>query len=336
MEFIGTENIQADKWYDLSIRSNYISPFQTPEYYNIIKQNEGFTPYVFATEEDGIYTSLVVVVVHKEKGYKSFFTRRGIIYGGPLFAENESISLSVLLKGISQYFKSKVIFIEIRNFFDYSEHSDIFLRDKWEFLSYLNYTIELQNLKPGELLSSFSYNRRREIRLSIERDASYKECETQLELRSLYNILEDLYKKKVKLPLPNFEFFFKLWQSEIGKVFVVLKDGKVLGGCFCVILKKVSIYTMYYCGLRDFDKKIFPTHLAILAALDFASQNGIAIFDFMGAGLKNKEYGVRQYKQEFGGRLNEYGRYRKILNPFWFKIGELGLALLKKAPTIKM
>ena len=51
----------------------------------------------------------------------------------------------------------------------------------------------------------------------------------------------------------------------------------------------------------------------------------------MGAGLKNEEYGVRSYKKEFGGELNEYGRYRLILHPAIFKVGIMGLTLMRRA-----
>jgi lipid II:glycine glycyltransferase (peptidoglycan interpeptide bridge formation enzyme) len=194
----------------------------------------------------------------------------------------------------------------------------------------LNFTIELNDKKQEDILSGMNYNRRREIRLSLDNGAFHKVCESEDELRILYNILEELYKKKVKLPLPDYEYFRMLWQSKTGKVFVVMHQGKIIGGSICAFMDKISIYTMYYCGLRDYNKKIFPSNLAVLAAIVYAIQNGMKLLDFMGAGLKGEEYGVRKYKQEFGGTLNEYGRYRKILQPFWFKIGLKGIEMLKR------
>jgi lipid II:glycine glycyltransferase (peptidoglycan interpeptide bridge formation enzyme) len=103
----------------------------------------------------------------------------------------------------------------------------------------------------------------------------------------------------------------------------------IIGGAFCFFMKNKSIYTMYYCGDRDYNKRIFPTHLSILAAIDFGIQYNIEYLDFMGAGVRNKEYGVRKYKQEFGGELIEYGRFRKINNKFLFATGKMGLGLIK-------
>jgi lipid II:glycine glycyltransferase (peptidoglycan interpeptide bridge formation enzyme) len=117
--------------------------------------------------------------------------------------------------------------------------------------------------------------------------------------------------------------------SPIGKVFVVLHNGNIIGGAFCLYTEQRSVYTLYYCSIREYHKRIFPAHLSILAAIDFGIKNGLEYLDFMGAGLKEKEYGVRQYKQEFGGEMIEYGRFRKVNNRFMFAIGEAGLWILR-------
>jgi len=51
----------------------------------------------------------------------------------------------------------------------------------------------------------------------------------------------------------------------------------------------------------------------------------------MGAGLPSKNYGVREYKKEFGGQLREYGRYVKILNPVLYYLGKSVLSIKKKS-----
>ena len=45
----------------------------------------------------------------------------------------------------------------------------------------------------------------------------------------------------------------------------------------------------------------------------FPLHRGGGIFDFMGAGPRNKEYGVRKFKLTFGGELTPEYRYRKYL-----------------------
>lgn len=329
MRLVVNNDVNIDKWKQLLSVSEFASPFQSYDFYNFYNSIPIYTADVFAILEKDEYTSLVVIAIQKEKGIKSFFSKRGIVYGGPLIKKGSTESINVLLNEIGKYYKGHLIYLEARNFFDYSMYSPIFESIKWRFIPYVNITINTEDRTMSELLSNMKYNRRREIKQSLDRQAYHKICETEEELNELYSILDDLYKSRVKLPLPELSFFKKLWRSRIGRVFVVIHDGKVIGGSFCVVLHNKSIYTMYYCGLRQYDKKIFPTHLAVYAALEYAINTNCKVLDFMGAGIKNVEYGVRNYKQEFGGELNEYGRYLKILNPFLFKIGTLGLKLLK-------
>jgi lipid II:glycine glycyltransferase (peptidoglycan interpeptide bridge formation enzyme) len=174
------------------------------------------------------------------------------------------------------------------------------------------------------------YNRKREIRLSLAQGAVFRIAQTIFEVEKLYLILKELYFLKLKLPLPNLKFFIELFKSSIGKVFIVIHENKIIGGSFCLFSKGDTIYTLYYCGLRNYHNKIFPTHLAILAAIDFGIENNLEYLDFMGAGLKEKEYGVRKYKQEFGSITFENGRFLKILQPFLYSLGKTGLKIYKK------
>jgi lipid II:glycine glycyltransferase (peptidoglycan interpeptide bridge formation enzyme) len=174
------------------------------------------------------------------------------------------------------------------------------------------------------------YNRRREINISYKAGASVKSTSTIEEVSQLYNILESLYRTRVKLPFPGFSYFKNLYESKIGKIFIVTHESKIIGGAFCLYYEGLAIYTLYYAGIRDYDKKIFPTHLAIMGIIEFAVNNNLKCIDFMGAGKPAEDYGVRDFKLQFGGALVEHGRYLLILNPLLYKIGVLGLKLLSK------
>ena len=50
----------------------------------------------------------------------------------------------------------------------------------------------------------------------------------------------------------------------------------------------------------------------------------------MGAGEPGVPYGVRDFKSEFGGKLVEHGRFLCVKKPLLYKIGVLGVKLLKK------
>jgi lipid II:glycine glycyltransferase (peptidoglycan interpeptide bridge formation enzyme) len=143
----------------------------------------------------------------------------------------------------------------------------------------------------------------------------------------LYEILKKNYKERVKLPLPPIDFFLKYFHTQAIKIFAVIHNEKIIGGAFCPVLENKKLFTFYYCGIREYHKKIFPTHLAILASLEYCIVHQIPHFNFMGAGKPEVDYGVRNYKLEFGGELVEYGRFLKINNHFLYNLGKLGLKL---------
>jgi lipid II:glycine glycyltransferase (peptidoglycan interpeptide bridge formation enzyme) len=64
--------------------------------------------------------------------------------------------------------------------------------------------------------------------------------------------------------------------------------------------------------------------------MKYAIDNRLQHFDFMGAGNPNQPYGVRDYKEKFGGKLVEHGRYRKITKPFLFILGKISLKIISR------
>lgn len=332
MIFIKTHNIALERWKSFLKSSTLVTPFQTPEYLDFFNSVPGLSAEVFAIEESKELLALCVVTFQKEKGIKGYFSRRAIIYGGPLIAKGEDgkRALGTLLSELNKELKRKVIYVETRNFNNYSEYKEIFLKNGWNYEPYLNFQISLYGKALEDLLSAMKYNRRREIQLSLKEGTYAKEAENMNEVIALYNILFALYEDRVKLPMPDLEFFIKLFNSSIGKVFIIKHKENIIGGSFCFYYPGHSIYTMYYCGLRDYHSKIFATHLAVLETIKFGLRNNLQKVDLMGAGKPNEEYGVRKYKSEFGGEQVEHGRFIKIYNPFLFKIGKMGMKVIKK------
>jgi len=328
MKLLVDEEIDRLQWNELIDKSSYSTPFQTKEFYEIFKSNEAYTANVFAVEKSGELQALVVVTIQKEPRLKSFFSKRGIIYGGPIISNEESYEF--LLGEIADYYRGKIIYLETRNYNNYNKLKNVYEKNGWRYVPYLNNQLSLMGTTKDKVLSKLSANRRREINKSLSNGASYEVCKQEKDLIELYNILEDLYKKRVKLPLPDCEFFMELYKRKNAKVFIVKHNGNIIGGSFCPYLPRKSIYTYYYCGLRNYKNNIYPTHLAIYAAIEFAINNDITILDFMGAGKPNVDYGVRKYKSQFGGEEVEHGRFLKILNKPLFITGKLGLKILSK------
>jgi lipid II:glycine glycyltransferase (peptidoglycan interpeptide bridge formation enzyme) len=321
--------ISIKDWNNLLADGLFASPFQTSEYFNLISKIKGFDPSVFALSDSAKIKVLMVVTIMKESGFMVFFSRRGIVFGGPVISDATKEELSFFLKEAGTRLIGKAIYLETRNFFDYSFYKDSFLKSGWSYEPYLNVKLNLVGVTKENLLSLFKYNRRREIKQSILNGATYHRCSKEEEVLSVYKILQEIYKENVNLPLPSFDFFFEFFKTNIMKVFVVMHGEKIIGGSFCPVLPGKGLYTFYYCGLRNYHKRIFPTHLAVLAALEFAVENKIPVVDFMGAGKPDIEYGVRKFKLEFGGELVEEGRFLKVLNPILYILGKFGVGIIK-------
>ena len=325
-------DVDGVKWDTLINNSVYSSPFQTKQFYELCNSTSGYKGYVYAIEGlDNKYYALCVVSYTYEKGIKSWFSRRAIIYGGPLLLDHyKDSSLELLIEEITLDLAHKAIYIEFRNFFNYNSFSSQFNQNGWLYTTYLNVKVNLNYSSVKELLSTFKYNRRREIRLTLNAGLTYEKAKKIDELISVYRILKDLYKQRIGLPLPEVSFFKNFWNTGLMKVFIV-KDGKlIVGGSFCVVLKGKAIYTFYYCGLRNYKPKTYPTHLAVLAAMEYGIKNNLKYLDFMGAGKPEYEYGVRNYKMQFGGELVEYGRYIRINNKFLYYIGSKVIEFKKR------
>lgn len=324
------DQITKERWRKFLEGSLFSSPFQSWQYFQCINETPNSGAKVFALFEKDELEILMVVTLMQERGFQRVFSKRGIVFGGPVLGENlKAEQLAFFLKHVSKKLRGESIYVETRNFFDYSSFIKDFNNAGWKYEPYLNYQLSLMNVKREDVLSLLSYNRRREIRGSLSLGATYNLCSSESEVHDVYEILRRLYSERVKVPLPSLDFFLSLFHNNILKVFIVKHDGKCIGGSFCPFQEGKNIFTFYYCGLRDYQKSIFPTHLAVLAAIEYAIDKNIPIIDFMGAGKPDVSYGVRQYKSEFGGTLVEFGRFLKILNPTMFRLGKVGLNVKK-------
>ncbi|MET2984891.1 peptidoglycan bridge formation glycyltransferase FemA/FemB family protein [Aureibaculum conchae] len=328
MKLLINEGVRRDKWTNLLENSQYSNPFHTESFYNFYNSIEEFSADVFALEENDQYTALVVVTIQKELGVKGYFSRRGIIYAGPVFTNNSESTSTALLKGVFNYYRKKLIYIESRNNFDYSAFKNHFGKLGFNYVPWLNFHLNTKEL--ASMKKVMSSSKLRQIKKSIKNGAHWAEAKSEKEIKYFYAILSDLYKNKVKKPLFPEEFFIEFFRKNVGKCLLVYKGNTVIGGIICPILKNKIIYEMYVCGLDQEYKHLYPSSMATWAAMEYAVQNNIALFDFMGAGSPDEDYGVREFKSRFGGEQVEHGRFMKIINPFLFKIGSIGVKVLAK------
>jgi len=327
------EQIDSDRWEDLLIQTDDYSPFQTEEFHTLFNATEGLHSDVFAIEENSAYLCLAVVTVQKEKGLLSFFSARGIVYGGILIRPDNVEALDILLNGINDFYRNKLIYIEIRNSFDYSTYSHVFEKNGWEYLPWLNILKEISGSE--DLHSELSESRRRQIRKALGSGITSDFAKDITEIKAFYRILSILYSNKINKPLLPFSFFKRAFESRFSLFLLVKYAGRIIGGIMLVPLQGKAVYEFYVCGLDAVFREQYPSVVSTWAGIEYARLNKIPVFDFMGAGSPDKEYGVRDFKKRFGGRLVEHGRYIKICSPVLYRIGKTGLNIIKIPKLIK-
>ena len=287
-------------------------------------------PFAYGVAEDGVLKGVVVGFVTVEQSrWRQFFTRRAIINGGPLLAEDISTeALRLLLRRLREEVSKEAIYIEMRNFNDYSRWKDRFEACGFAYQPHLNFHLDCS--EEAVIQRNMHESRRRQVRKGLASGAVIEKAKTELEVRDFYRILEQLYRRKVKTPLFGLEFFLAFFRQEWGKYLLVKYEGKVIGGMMCPILEGRAIYEWYVCGLDEPYREQHPSVLATYAAMQYAVEHGLPRFDFMGAGKPGGDYGVRAFKAQMGGQLVEHGRFLLIAKPLLYWIGVLGVAWLRR------
>lgn len=325
-----SEKIDVTAWKGLIVKSSTANFFQTKECFDFYSSLSFMEAFAFGVIEDESLKGVIVGYIQKDGGkIKQYFSRRAIIIGGALLADDISDkALSELLVYCKNKLSKKAIYIEFRNFNDYSLYKGIFQKNSFEYVPHLNFHIDCSCEEI--MLRNLHGRKKRYIKAGIKKGAELVVSPSLDEVREYYQILVDLYRTRVGMPLFPFEFFEKLYQSEWGKILLIRYQNQIIGGITCAILEKKVLYHWFIAGWDEQFKSICPSTLATWAAMDWAVKKQLPISDMMGAGKPNESYGVRDFKAAFGGKLVEHGRFLCILNPILYQGGKIGVKILKR------
>lgn len=328
LETIVNNQVSREAWQAFLTKNDFANPFQSPEGFDYLKTLNTMEVSIHAVQNtgDGEIRALVIVTLQQEPGIKKHFSSRGIIYGGPMLSDNESAK--ILLEHLKNYFKGKAIYLETRNFFNYSKYKGLFSTESWDYIPWLNF--HLITDEEAAMRKRMSSSRLRQVKKGLKNGATWKEAKSLDEVKAFYNILKELYDEKIKKPLPKWDFFERFFYSKMGIYLMVEFEGKVIGGIMSPVLKDQAIYEWYIAGKDQEHRDQHPSVLATYAAMDYGVRNGLKYFDFMGAGPADEEYGVRDFKARFGGDQVEDGRFRLILKPILYKVGEAAIKIMSK------
>ena len=324
------DQIDRNKWNDLLAHSSTASYFQSPECYDFYQSLSFLMPFGYGVSENGELKGVIIgYIISDGNLIKRFFSRRAIIPGGVLISEEISHkALSQLLQTLKEKLDKKVIYIEIRNYQDYTKYKTLFGENNFKYQVHLNFHVLTPNSESA--LKNLSTTKRRDVKLSLKEGAEIIEAGNREEVAKYYDLLKLLYQTKVKTPLFPVEFFDRLVLDSYGKLFLIKYNGQIIGGSVCVGMENSVLYEWFVCGTDGKFKNIYPSTLATWAAIKYAAENGYRYFDMMGAGKPDEGYGVREFKSKFGGELVEHGRFLYVIKPLLYNLGKKAIEIKKR------
>ena len=226
----------------------------------------------------------------------------------------------LLSKAIEKYCKSRALYIEYRHFSNDNIYHSSLVTSHYKALPWYNI---YRKFEAGDNVAKFMNKaKQRQLRQSLAAGVQIEHNPTPEQITEWYQLLKKLY-HRIHRPLPSLQLFQRLNKSGIGKLFVVIYQGTIISGSALLFLKQnksqfstlnSQLFCEYYrASTPEKYTGIYPSVVATWQELQFVVDYGGGIFDFMGAGPRNKEYGVRKFKLTFGGELTPEYRYRKYL-----------------------
>ncbi len=268
------------------------------------------------------------------RGLHHKFTARTIIFGGPLLAKGSRLEkefvLKTLLHAVQEYVKKRSLFTEFRNLYDLGDYKPIFRENNFEWEEWLNLLIDTRSREAA--WANMSENRRRQVKKSLFAGAEIVYDPSPEQIDAFYEILTGLYAKKVRKPLPSKSFFHALAREAgpsndngLSPIILIVHNQRVIAGIACPILPGKAMYEWYVCGLDKAynEQDIYPSTMVTWAAIAHAADHNIPMFNFLGMGKPSQEYGVRDFKERFGGQQVRHGRFFAVNHRFRYALAKM-------------
>ena len=304
--------------------------FQSDAYYSFLEGTDLFEPFRYEVSRNGKTVGRIQGYIQSDGGtLKRFFSRRAIVNAGPSFAEDiHEDEICALLKQCIDGLRGRAIYIETRNFKDFSAYRTCFEKAGFFYEPHYDFIVDTSNVEALE--ERMGKSRKRDVKTSLKNGATVVEEPLWEEVAAFYDVLDHLYKTRVKTPLFPLSFFEKLYHTSFSKFILVRFEGEIVGGTVCVYDNE-TVYEWFACGRDGVYKNVYPSTVATYHGIRFAADNGFKCFDMMGAGAPGDGgYGVRDFKAKFGGELVEYGRFRYVANKPMYSLGKWVVKLMKK------
>ena len=253
-------------------------------------------------------------------------------FGGVVCASDATgrTALDLVLRAYEQTRSVSVLFTELRNTAPVGCLHPTLDAHSYQHEDHLNFLIDLTQSETA-LWGNIRSNARRNVRKAETIGVTVDEVTDPADLAPIYLVLKAVY-KRLQVPLPDISLFHSafdvLYPRDMMRVLVARIDDTLIGALTLLIHQGVMTY--WYTGtLREFSAHR-PADLLVWHALKLGAASGCRVFDFGGGGRPDEEYGVRDFKAKFGGKLVDYGRNMCIHAPRRFKLSRTGYQIMRR------
>lgn len=236
-------------------------------------------------------------------------------YGGPVITSNESETVDLLLKKISELSLNATLHRVRTNLLGFIRYGQYFESEGYKLRGIqCNFVIDL-NSGWEDILSEMSHTKRRNIKKAHSQE--YEVVESKLKKEAL----KEFYKKYSKtmersdMIAHPFPFFVKLKENipERVKLFNAKVDGKDVGYHMILLDREQSSVCSFISAFEKSDYKYYPSEILNAHAVRWAIDKDFETYD-MGVAEANFADGLFRFKEEFGGTVEPILRWEKKLS----------------------
>ncbi len=329
------EQIERSKWDEYVLHHEHGSVFHTSYIYEVYQNTPGFRAIALASvdssgEIQGILTGFVQTV---RSGLLARLSTRGVLMQSPIYSSPSC--LNELLETYNKEYGKALVYTEIRDHY----LSDLLDKayDGCGSVREGHYNIVLDLPDSHEALwKQIGRKRKDGINKGKRFGFTITEQQDAKDIRDFHPLLIKQY-GNIGLPIPPVVFFencLKFDRDGYCKLIRLQEDGRtrisLLGFAF-----KQTFYA-FYIGI-DQDAEFInkrPVDWFYYEVMKWCIDRGLKYFDWMGAGKPGVEYGVRDFKLQYGGEVVDFGRRNIIHSRIKFKVANAGFKVLRKVGKV--
>lgn len=322
-------SIDREKWSEFVRNHPDGNIFQTPEMFQLYGLTKHYQPLLLISFKDNNDISgILLAVIQKEAtGIIGRVTSRSIIMGAPLTENRDNTLATYLLAAYKKQISGRAIYSQVRNVFDTFFLKESFEKAGFGYEAHLDILIDLRK-SISDLESEIHKERKRNISRAVNKDVEFKEITEEAEIKRCTELIKKTYQRIQRPCLPEIVLLKgkEILHNNI-RYFGAFYEGKLIASRIVLCYK--SLVYDWYAGTDNAFLNKYPNDFLPWQIILWAKEHGYETFDFGGAGKPGVPYGVRDFKQKFGGELVSFGRYNIIHNRLLFAIGRAGFKIYR-------